>query len=339
MIDINYYRKIQNAYGINSLCDVQRNSVKQDLNNDFHKTLDFYSVTIDNVSQDLTILETSDYYIKKIKSRPNEKFSMGQIVYWMNSYWLIKEVDSRNDIVTQGKMYECNFVLYWQDASGNILSRHVYNEDFTKYSNGETGNSNIIIGDNQYGVYLPIDEDTKKLKRGMRFAFDFDDTDKPDVYTLTNRKISLYDYTESNKSGVMLLVFSFNGFNSDTDKQITLDNGHTVWICDYKSPTITNKPSEPIVDTVNVSLLGRDILRCGMKRTWTLSVKDDDGNDIGNYDFTCTVSNSHIKVEIDGMSIQLFTDDKDLIDEDFTIQIIHNDEVVASAVITIVGGF
>ena len=43
MIDIDYYRKIQNAYGVKNLRDAQRNQVKQDLNRDFNNTLDAYS--------------------------------------------------------------------------------------------------------------------------------------------------------------------------------------------------------------------------------------------------------------------------------------------------------
>lgn len=99
MIDIDYYRKIQNACGVESLQDAQRNQVKQDLNRDFNNTLDTYRVTIDDVEQDLTILKTSDYHTKKIKSRPNESFNAGQIVYWQNSHWLINEVDTNNDIL------------------------------------------------------------------------------------------------------------------------------------------------------------------------------------------------------------------------------------------------
>ena len=49
MIDIDYYRKIQNAYGTKSYQEVQRNIVKNDLNRDFTKPLDAYTVLIDDV--------------------------------------------------------------------------------------------------------------------------------------------------------------------------------------------------------------------------------------------------------------------------------------------------
>ena len=65
MIDIDYYLKIQNAYGTSSAKEVKRHSIKKALNRDFGKTLDMYTVTIDGEKQDLTIIRTNDLTIKK----------------------------------------------------------------------------------------------------------------------------------------------------------------------------------------------------------------------------------------------------------------------------------
>nr|DAQ62251.1 MAG TPA: head closure knob [Caudoviricetes sp.] len=346
MIDIDYYRKIQNAYGANSLRDSQRNQVKQDLNRDFNNTLDAYTVTIDGIEKDLTILKTNDSHVKKIKSRPNESFNTGQIVYWMDSYWLIKEVDTNNDIITNGKMVECNFVLYWQDSSGNILNRHVYVEDFTKYSNGETGNSTITIGDNQYGVYIQIDEDTKKLKRGMRFAFDFEDSDEPDIYSLTNRKVNLYNYESIQKGGMILLTFSFNAFNANSDKKITLEDGKQVWICNYRSttPSIPDTPDTPTDETV-VSIVGSGTLRIGRTKTWTVEFKNKDENDVAidgwKWNIKADFDTSELVMQESELSIKITAQDDDsLVDESFLLQILIGDSsVMTEKQIDIVGGY
>ena len=345
MIDIDYYRKIQNAYGAKTLRDAQRNQVKQDLNRDFNNTLDAYAVTIDGIVQDLTILKTNDSHVKKIKSRPNENFNAGQIVHWMNSYWLIKEVDTNNDIITIGKMVECNFILYWQDSSGNILSRHVYVEDFTKYSNGETGNSTITIGDNQYGVYIQIDDDTKKLKRGMRFAFDFEDSDEPDIYALTNRKVNLYNYESIQKGGMILLTFSFNAFNANSDKKVILEDGKQVWICNYRSaistPDTPTTPTEGIV----VSIVGSDILRVGKTKAWTIEFKDKAGNDAECSDWKWNIKADFDASKLDTQESDLeikitAQDDDSLVDESFLFQILSgNGTVLAEKRISIVEGY
>lgn len=336
MIDIDYYRKIQNAYGAKTLRDAQRNQIKQDLNKDFNNTLDAYKVTIDGTEQDLTILKTNDSHTKKIKSRPNENFNTGQIVYWMDSYWLIKEVDTNNDIITNGKMVECNFILYWQDSSGNILSRHVYVEDFTKYSNGETGNSTITIGDNQYGVYVQIDDDTKKLKRGMRFAFDFEDSDEPDIYSLTNRKVNLYNYESIQKGGLILLTFSFNAFNADLDKKITLDDGKQVWICNYRSTSTPSTPDTTQTDSANetmVSIVGSDVLRIGKIKTWTVEFKDKYGNnaevDDWKWNIKADFDTSELTTQESGFNIKITVQDNDLlVDNSFLLQILSGDGIV-----------
>lgn len=336
MIDIDYYRKIQNAYGTKTLRDAQRNQVKQDLNKDFNNTLDAYTVTVDGVEQDLTILKTNDSHTKKIKSRPNESFNAGQIVYWKDSYWLINDVDTNNDIITHGKMVECNFILYWQNSLGYILNRHVYVEDFTKYSNGETGNSTITIGDNQYGVYIPIDEDTRKFKRGMRFVFDFEDVDNPDVYSLTNRKVNLYNYEDIHKGGMILLTFSFDAFNVSTDKRVELDNGKKVWICDYHSST---QPSTPPTtsDETTVSILGNTNLKIGYPRIYTAKFTDKDGNDVKRNFKWNLVSDFEVGQTIMDNKIKLRVSNEDCIGSSFLLQILDdNDNKLAETQIEVV---
>ena len=341
MIDIDYYRKIQNAYGVNSLRDTQRNAVKQDLNRDFNNTLDAYTVTIDDIKQDLTILKTTDPHTKKIKSRPNESFNAGQIVYWHNSYWLINNVDTNNDIITNGKMVECNFVLWWQDTSGKILNRHVYVEDFTKYSNGETGNSTITIGDNQYGVNVPIDIDTKKLKRGMRFAFDFEDAEEPDIYALTNRKINLYNYESIGKGGIIVFVFSFDAFNAQTDKQIILDDGRKVWICHYNNSSTPSIPDTLSSQEIVVSISGGGTLRVGRKKSWHVSFADKEGNEVTYEDFIWNIKSDFDVIQtVEDKTIQLSVDDDSYFDESFLLQILDNDgTILAEKEITIEEGF
>lgn len=327
MIDIDYYLKIQNAYGTSSAKEVKRHSIKKALNRDFGKTLDMYTVTIDGEKQDLTIIRTNDLTIKKIKSRPDEHFLIGQIVEWMDSYWIITEVDSADDIITYGKMTECNYVLHWQDDAGRIISKHAYVEDYTKYSNGETGNSTITVGDNQYGVIVPIDDDTRSLKRGTRMAFDFEDAKQPDIYSLTNRKVALSNYGEIGKGGTILFTFSFASFNSTIDKLVQLDDGSSVWICGYK---------EEKHDGIHVSIIGDPYINYMRKKTWTVSFESAEHDDfswkiLSKYPVASIISDNQITVTVE---------DESLIGEDLTLQIVdRNDIVLAELKVDIHGGF
>ena len=141
-------------------------------------------------------------------------------------------------------MYLCTVPLRWQNSEGKIIERFAYSEDFTKYSNGTIGNSTITIGDNQYGLTFPIDSETKKLTRDMRFPIDFEDAEKPDIYKLTNRKLNLNNNEYFGRGGTMILTMSYDAFNADEDKRVVMDNGTQVWICNYIPPS-TPTPPQP----------------------------------------------------------------------------------------------
>ena len=242
------------------------------------------------------------------------------------------------------RMSRCQYLLRWQNSNGDIIEKWGYSSDQTKYSNGEYGNNVITVGDNQYCILLPIDEDTKQLKRGMRFAVDFEDSDEPDIYKLSNRKVNLNNELYFNRGGTMTITLSYDSLNRNVDKQITLKDGRKVWICDFKN---TNIKDEPIISfengnndeqsIVNYQILGSEVLRCGIERTYTALFTDKFGNVVTDVDFTWNV-NSDFKVNrtMDGNKITLLVSDEELIDSSFLLEILFKNKVVANFEITIV---
>lgn len=254
----------------------------------------------------------------------------GMYVLFDNSYWLLRGIPGNN------KMYEkitaslCTFKLRWQNELGNIIERWVYLEDFTRYSSGVTGNNTITIGDNQYGLYIPIDDETKILKRDTRYAIDFDDAETPDIYLLTNRKVVLNNYQSSNKGGTIIFTMSYDAFNKETDKLITLPNGKSVWICNYHSPSTTPDTNLPD-ETANLSVYisGNTSLKIGFERTYTVAFKDADGNSIDDVEFEWNVvSDFDVRQTVDGQTIKLLVDDEDSIGSSFLLSIIVSGIVV-----------
>ena len=73
-----------------------------------------------------------------------------------------------------------------------------------------------------------MDEETKKLKRDMRFPIDFDDSEQPDIYTLTNRKVKLSDNQYFGRGGTMIVTMSFDAFNPNNDKRVVMEDGQEV---------------------------------------------------------------------------------------------------------------
>ena len=268
----------------------------------------------------------------------------GMYIFFDGGYWLIIGFPGTNGIYEKATMSLCQFKLRWQNSDSDIIERWAYAEDFTKYSNGLTGNSTLTIGDNQYGLTLPIDEETKKLKRDMRFPIDFDDSEQPDIYKLTNRKVKLNDNSSSGHGGTMIVTMSFDAFNPNDDKKVTLDDGQEVWICNYNNShtplqSTSSAPNE-ITDLTAV-IFGNSKLKNGYWRTYTASLTDRYGNTI-EWDNSLyswrIIADFEVEQNIVGNQIKLKVKEESLIGSSFLLQLIQidNDFVITEMLITIV---
>lgn len=245
-MDISYFQKINNTYNTKSKQEVDLYLLNQHVDKHFADSIDYHVVNRNGEPFELLIIKDTDgnTFKKKIKSKHSTPFNLGDYIEWNGQFWIVTLLDTDDKTYHSGYMYLCTVPLRWQNSEGKIIVRYAYSEDFTKYTNGTTGNNTITIGDNQYGLTLPIDNETKKLKRDMRFPIDFDDAEKPDIYKLTNRKVNLNNNEYFGRGGTMLLTMSYDSFNASNDKLITLEDGTQAWICDYIDFP-TTPPSEP----------------------------------------------------------------------------------------------
>lgn len=246
-MDISYFQKINNTYNTKSKQEVDLYLLNQHVDKHFADSIDYHVVNRNGEPFELLIIKDTDgnTFKKKIKSKHSTPFNLGDYIEWNGQFWIVTLLDTDDKTYHSGYMYLCTVPLRWQNSEGKIIVRYAYSEDFTKYTNGTTGNNTITIGDNQYGLTLPIDSETKKLKRDMRFPIDFDDAEKPDIYKLTNRKVNLNNNEYFGRGGTMILTMSYDAFNADEDKRVVMDNGKEVWICNYIPPSTTTPPSEP----------------------------------------------------------------------------------------------
>lgn len=344
-MDLQYYMKLQNAYGTKNRREKELIKVNYNASKHFNDTFDTDTVLVNNVPIDLMIIKDTDgnTFKKKIKSRHEDKFNLGDYVVWNNQVWLVTLLDPDDKVWNRGYMYLCTILLRYQNENGDIVERWGYAEDYTKYSSGETGNSTITIGDYQYGITLPSDFETRKLRRGIRFVIDYQGNYPPDVYELTSKKAYLNDNNYFDRGGVITFSLSYNFFNEEKDKLITLEDGTQVWICDYHSPTPqpTPQPSINIIATIT----GGNTLRCGRTKSWSVSFKDSAGVEVADCDFKWNVvSEFAIKQTIDtaNKKIQLRVDDEAEISSSFLLQIIMSvdgvETIVAENKITVVQG-
>ena len=343
-MDINYFMKIQNAYGTKSRREKELVKINHEMSKHFEDTFDTEEVLLNDIPTQLMIIKDTDgnTFKKKIKSVHGNKFNLGDYVKWNNQMWLITLVDVDEKTWNRGYMYLCTVPLRWQNLEGKIIERWVYAEDFTKYSNGVTGNNTITVGDNQYGLTLPVDEETKRLKRDMRFPMDFDDSEQPDIYKLTNRKVKLSDNQYFGRGGTIVVTMSFDAFNPNDDKKVTMENGQEVWICNYNNshtpPPPT--PSEPNETTdLRCVISGNTNLKNGYRRTYTVTFTDKNGDPVDwqgvNYRWNIK-SNFDIKQTVADNKITVSINDENLIGGSFFVQIVLGETVLSELKVNII---
>ena len=346
-MNLDYFRMINNTYNAKSKQEVDLYLLNKHVDDHFADTIDYHVVKRNGEPFELLIIKDTDgnTFKKKIKAKHSTPFNLGDYIEWNNQIWLVTLLDPNEKTYHSGYMYLCTVPLRWQNSEGKIIERYAYSEDFTKYSTGVTGNNTIQIGENQYGLILPIDSETKKLRRDLRFPIDFDDAEQPDVYDLTNRKVNLNNNEYFGRGGIMVVTMSFGAFNATNDKKVALEDGKEVWICDYKEVNDTEDPTTPPenpdeMTDLSATISGNKNLKVGFSRTYTATIVDVDGNTV-EWDDTYSwnvVSDFDVGQEIDDNIIKLLVEDEDCVDSLILLSVNKDGQTVAEIEITVVDG-
>ena len=291
-MNLNYFRKIQNS-----------------------------DVVINGENRKLMVVKDTDNNAskKKIKSIHSEPFNLGDYIYWNNQVWIVTVLDPNEKAWHSGYMYLCTLLLNTIDENGRLVQKWCYSEDFTKYSSGETGNTSIKVGDYQYGLTLPVDNDTKHWRRDKRFCIDFDDSIEPDTYRLTNRKLFLSDNSYFNRGGLIQLTLSLSSFNKETDALVDFD-GKKYWIADYIKSDVSQEKNS----TCKISYKGKNQVGVGDIEKKFLgefySGNEKIENKVGKWYLSDNVKDKvHLKTENNTAFIWIETEQFDLIGEKFNL--------------------
>jgi hypothetical protein len=338
-MDISYFQKINNTYGSKSKQEVDLYLLNKHVDDRFADTIDYHVVKRNGEPFELLIIKDTDNntFKKKIKSKHSTPFNLGDYIEWNNQIWLVALLDSNDKTYHSGYMYLCTVPLRWQNAKGEIVERWAYSEDFTKYSSGISSNNTTTVGDNQYGLTLPIDEETKTLKRDMRFPIDFDDAEEPEIYKLTNRKVMLNNNSYFDRGGTMIVTMLFDELNRSTDKRVAMPDGREVWICNYTESTTPEEDDKTTILTAKIE--GNTNLKIGFERTYIANIIDKNGNAV-EWDDTYSwnvVSFIDLGFKTDGIKIKILVENDDFVDEKFKIQVLYDEMSIGEMVVNIVG--
>jgi hypothetical protein len=223
---------------------------------------------VNGAPQKLVIDDGTLPYYKDVKSLPDEYFDAGDYVEWADAMWLMVSCDWDKEVYTYGKMQQCNYVLKWQNANADVIERWSVVLSASKYNNGEKYNNVIVVGSNQLMVYLPIDEETLKLRSDKRLMVDFN-TESPKCYDITRvDTVTMgYDGTAEPRydgKGCILLVLTETEINPDVDRV-------DLMLCDYVNPSDVPQPTSPIL----ISYAGSPSIRIGGRKTFTAETENE----------------------------------------------------------------
>ena len=192
---------------------------KRVLSTKLPKGLSYHNVTLNGKNQSIEIIDTDNFNIKLIYSMPNEDIPHGSLIEWFDNYWLTVEKDANSELRAKAKMKQCNYLLKWINADGEICEQQCIVEDGTKYMVGEAeGKDNIMArGDTRIAVTLPKNDKTVKLGRNMRFLIDDPESDVQMAYVLT-KPIKVGQVY--NDSGVFVFILQETQTTDNDNKEL-----------------------------------------------------------------------------------------------------------------------
>jgi len=244
-------RIVSRSNGVNTMKEYQIRDIKHKITRDFRKSIDAEDVTINGNPQLILITrDKGDEQIKKIKSLPDERFDLGDIVNWNGTDYIIYKMDADRRIQSKGRMYECNMKIRWKNAKGEIVERVGKGEDATKYGEGTEGTFRLRIGKFQLKIIVRLDEETALIQRDDRFLIDANEfldvmTENgvmPNAYKVTRRNVTTGTFPNVGYVEITMIEDQFVAGADDVENMIAAKVSEMVRIPDGNSDV---KPDDP----------------------------------------------------------------------------------------------
>lgn len=309
MLDrISMNKAINGDYGVASRKEGNLADIRYELENHFADSLGYeVEAKRNGETQELLVIHDSkDPYVKKIKSRPSQTFSRGDIWDCYNEKYLVIEIDPNNQILTEGKMEQCNYTLPFQLNSAEIYNEPCIVDDKTTMNTGEKDGKVITIPDTRKIVTVQHNEHTSKLKIGKRIFIDALVEDAK-VYKIT--EIDRVTKMQNGK-GLWVLKCDEEAVNSNKDRVDLL-------IADYISPT-----PNPTLSNCEVIYTGKPEIKVGgSAKTFTAVFYDSEDNVITSVSPVWSIDNLY------NNSVQI----KEQIDDKIKIAINNGDGLIGNS--------
>lgn len=270
---------------------------------------------------------TQEYY-KEFEALPNTSIYAGDYVRWGRGIWVVQSCSTDDEIYKRGKLWQCNWLMKWQDDNGEIIERWCFASSASKYNEGVEQDKVFTLGSDQCKVYMPVDEEVLAVtkKKEMLFIIDNATVGQPRIYEAHN---------PSN-------VYSTFDVLRDEDGKI---HGVTDWILKETTYTLTEEEKElgickyrkeeefeyhPISEHSEIN--GGDTLPLTKSKTYSVDMPEWDDDYF--WKVTCAYPVIH---EEDGQTIKVRVDDRNAIGSFLKIEVINYGTVVATKSVEIKG--
>lgn len=131
----------------------------------------YKDVTIDDVPYKVNIISSTVTNQKIFHMMPGDDFTIGSIMYWSNSHWLITERDAEDTITVRGKIQICQKQIIWQDDTDHSIVSLWASVEKPYYSN-LSENNYIGYSTREFRVKMPFDEYSARLNVGKRLMLE-----------------------------------------------------------------------------------------------------------------------------------------------------------------------
>jgi len=294
--------KIANSNG-NSRRERELNKARHYLNKYGENNPSYKKVKINGIDDVLAINTGTQPYYKKFHTLPDHHIQSGDYVEWAKSMWLVKTADFDDELIIDGALQQCNYVLKWQDDDLNIVERHVVSQGATAYNTGLLDKELLTIGYNQLLVLIPFDDDTKKLGRNKRFFL------SNTINDMRPYKITSFDTTTN--------IYDGHGYISMmlSEDQLQKDDNVELQICNYHE-----KENIDITEETRSEISYKSTkIKSGYKKGTTFTANFYNGENLvegisPKWDIKCNFKDD-LKIVEDGNKITISIDNDDLINQ------------------------
>lgn len=257
-MDIEYLRAIHRAVDAATAVEAKIDDVKTRLTREMMGSVNYRPETLRNgVSQPMVMVPTQVRYKCSFLCFPGDTIKAGDFIESFGQKWVVIETNTTNPIQNIGMAWLCNHLFRFQNWNSTIIERWGV-LDSGVYSTTQNGNGQVQETDKQFKIYLPYDEDTKKIYVDKRFAvdtrYDSHGNEILEVYKVTGLNRVARSYGE----GAHLLILEIRSDNYSPDRD-SLEE----MVCDYISHT------EHTVSPLYCRIDGRDTIRIGSTRRLT----------------------------------------------------------------------